>query len=140
MSAGCPQNGARSPAGMWSVAGTGTLRLSRRFPVEIHAALPYAMMVEIEFDPAKDASNLVKHGVPLVLGLLILEESIGSVIDDRKDYGEIRANAFGLVRDRLYVCTYAIRGSVYRLISVRKASRQEQRIWLHSVRGPRQCC
>jgi uncharacterized protein len=51
-------------------------------------------------------------------------------VDDRRDYGEARINAFGLVEGRLFVCTYTMRGKVNRLISVRKASRQEQRTWL----------
>lgn len=46
------------------------------------------------------------------------------------DYGESRINAFGLIAGRLFACTYTMRGEVYRIISVRKAIRQEQRIWL----------
>lgn len=52
------------------------------------------------------------------------------VPDERLDYGEVRVNAFGLVEGRLFVCTYTMRNETYRLISVRKASRQEQRTWL----------
>jgi len=54
----------------------------------------------------------------------------GEIEDDRRDYGETRFNAFGMVNGRMFVCTYTMRGDTYRLISVRKASRQEQRIWL----------
>lgn len=86
--------------------------------------------MEIEYDPEKDTANRAKHGVSLALGAIVLENSIGSVVDDRRDYGEIRLNAFGLVNDRLFVCTYTMRGETYRLISVRKASRQEQNTWL----------
>jgi uncharacterized protein len=86
--------------------------------------------VEFEFDLEKDATNRAKHGVSLTLGAVVLENCIGEVIDDRRDYGEVRVNAFGLVADRLFVCTYTMRNGTYRLISVRKASRQEQRLWL----------
>nr|WP_294528958.1 BrnT family toxin [uncultured Rhodopila sp.] len=55
---------------------------------------------------------------------------IGRIEDDRRDYGETRFNAFGLVNGRLFVFTYTMRGQTCRLISVRKAGRQEQRIWL----------
>lgn len=51
-------------------------------------------------------------------------------MDDRRDYGEIRINAFGPVEMRLFVCTYTMRGETRRLISVRKASLQEQNTWL----------
>jgi uncharacterized protein len=86
--------------------------------------------VEFEYDPEKDATNLAKHGVSLTLGAVVLENCIGEVIDDRRDYGEVRINAFGLVANLLFVCTYTMRSGTYRLISVRKASREEQRIWL----------
>ena len=85
--------------------------------------------MEIEFDDAKDDANRAKHGLPLALGAVVLENLIGEVLDDRRDYGEVRVNAFGLIAGRLYACTYTKRGSVYRIISLRKASRQEQRLW-----------
>ena len=86
--------------------------------------------MDVEYDRGKDATNVAKHGVPLALGAVVLDNRIGEIIDDRRDYGEIRINAFGLVANRLFVCTYTMRGTTYRLISVRKASRQEQRTWL----------
>ena len=86
--------------------------------------------MEFEYDPEKDATNLAKHGVSLTPGAVVLENCIGEVIDDRRDYGEVRINAFGLVANRLFVCTYTMRNGTCRLISVRKASHQEQRIWL----------
>ncbi|MDA8249483.1 MAG: BrnT family toxin [Rhodospirillales bacterium] len=96
------------------------------------AAWPYLAVysrMEIEFDDAKDAANRLKHGVPLALGAVALESLIGETLDDRRDYGETRINAFGLIAGRLYVCTYTKRGPVYRIISLRKASRREQGLW-----------
>lgn len=86
--------------------------------------------MNIEFDPEKDAINQRKHGIPLGIGRLVIEHKIGETIDDRRDYGEVRMNAFGLIAGRLFVCTYTMRLETYRVISVRKASRQEQRRWL----------
>ena len=34
---------------------------------------------------------------------------VGQIDDDRRDYGEARFNAFGLVNGRLFVCTYTMR-------------------------------
>jgi len=85
--------------------------------------------MDIEFDSEKDEINRLKHGVPLALGAEVLMNRIGHIGDDRRDYGEVRFNAFGLVNGRLFVCTYTMRAQTYRLISVRKASKQEQRIW-----------
>ncbi len=86
--------------------------------------------MKIEFDEAKNAANLAKHGVSLALGAVVLADPIGEIIDDRRDYGEQRMNAFGLVLGRLFACTYTIRKDTRRIISVRRASRQEQRLWL----------
>jgi uncharacterized DUF497 family protein len=85
--------------------------------------------MDIEFDSTKDEINQLKHGVSLVLGAEVLMNQVGQIDDDRRDYGEARFNAFGLVNGRLFVCTYTVRGQTYRLISVRKASKQEQRRW-----------
>ena len=84
----------------------------------------------IEFDEAKDGANRAKHGVSLILGAAVLADCVGEAVDDRRPYGETRINAFGLVAGRLFVCTYTRRGAAVRIISVRKASRQEQRRWL----------
>jgi uncharacterized DUF497 family protein len=93
-----------------------------------HTGLPYIM--DVEFDEAKDATNVAKHGVSLVLGAVVLENRLGEVIDDRQDYGETRMNAFGLVAGRLFACTYTMRNGAARIISWRRASRQGQRLWL----------
>ena len=86
--------------------------------------------MEFQFDSEKDAANRARHGVSLVLGAVVLANRVGEVVDERFEYGEVRINAFGMVNDRLFVCTYTVRDRIYRLISVRKASRQERRIWL----------
>jgi len=86
--------------------------------------------VEFEFDPAKDAANRAKHGVGLAAGMIVLENRIGEAPDNRLEYGEVRINAFGLLADRVFVCTYTMRGAVCRIISVRKASRKERGLWL----------
>jgi uncharacterized DUF497 family protein len=82
-----------------------------------------------EFDPDKDRANIAKHGVSLVLGAVVLENLAGEIVDDRRDYGELRFNAFGIVAGRLFVCTYTKRDEVVRIISVRRASRKERKLW-----------
>ena len=43
---------------------------------------------------------------------------------------EVDGERNSVVEGRLFVCTYTMRDATYRLISVRKASRKEQRTWL----------
>lgn len=87
--------------------------------------------MDFEYDPAKDAANDAKHGVPLAVGRIVIENRVGDVRDPR-DHGEVRRIAYGSVNGRLFVCVYTLRGNACRLISVRKANRREQKRWLPS--------
>jgi hypothetical protein len=83
--------------------------------------------VRFVFDPAKDAINQAKHGVPLALAEVLFAGPHVSMPDDRFDYGEVRQVAFGFIRDRLFVCVYVDRGMERRVISLRKANKREVR-------------
>jgi uncharacterized DUF497 family protein len=84
----------------------------------------------IIFDPEKDAANLVKHGVPLSLAAeFVLEEAI-VLRDRRKDYGEVRFNAYGLIDGALFALSFTLRGVDVRVISLRRARQKELRQWL----------
>ena len=85
--------------------------------------------MEIKFDTAKDETNRTKHGVSLILGRIVLENRVADLIDPRNATEERRI-AFGTIEGRLFACAYTMRGPVYRIISVRKANRREQRRWL----------
>jgi len=81
--------------------------------------------MEYEFDPAKDARNIAERGLSLALAPYVFEGLVHVVDDDRKDYGERRQVAFGLIRGRLFVCVFTDRGKVRRVISLRKANSKE---------------
>ena len=86
--------------------------------------------VEIEFDPEKDARNLRCHGLPSSFGTVVLAHRIGEVEDERRDYGEARVKAFGLVEDVLFACTYTMRGGLFRILSVHRVRPKEAKRWL----------
>lgn len=86
--------------------------------------------MEIEFDPEKDASNLRRHGFSLDFGAVVLAHRIGEVEDERRDYGETRFKAFGLVEGVLFACTYTMRGEVFRILPVHRVREREARRWL----------
>ena len=81
--------------------------------------------VRYVFDPAKDAINRTKHGVPLALAEILLAGSHATTTDDRFDYGEVRQIAVGLINDRFFVCVYVDRHAKRRVISLRKANKRE---------------
>ena len=66
----------------------------------------------IEFDPAKDAANLAKHGVSLAAAADL------DIRDDRKNYGEVRYRAWGLLDGLPHFLAYTMRGSAIRAISL----------------------
>jgi uncharacterized DUF497 family protein len=82
--------------------------------------------VEIEFDPVKDQINQAKHGVSLAAAAEIdLGQAI--VIEDRRfEYGETRFIAYTPVAGRLHVLWFTRRGSVVRVIGLRRANRRER--------------
>jgi uncharacterized DUF497 family protein len=86
--------------------------------------------VAIEFDSAKNAANIAKHGVSLERASeLALDEALIEV-DDRKDYGETRINAYGLVDGRVFALTFTMRRGQVRAISLWRASGKETARWM----------
>jgi uncharacterized protein len=87
--------------------------------------------MEYEWDPEKDALNLRKHGLALAQGIPALEdENRVWWFDDRQDYWEERVLTIGRNRDSvLFVVSVDRAVNRIRIISVRKAERDEERIY-----------
>ena len=78
-----------------------------------------------EFDPAKDESNLDKHGVSLDDADGFEWETAVVREDTRKQYAEPRFEATGYIGDRLHVMVFCLRAETVRVISLRKANSRE---------------
>jgi uncharacterized DUF497 family protein len=79
-----------------------------------------------DFDPAKNAENLRKHGVSLALGAEVLADIHLIEEEDRTvSYGEVRFIAFGMVHRVVYGVIYTDRVDHVRIISVRRATPRE---------------
>ena len=78
-----------------------------------------------EFDPAKDESNLDKHGVSLADADGFEWETAVVREDTRKQYAEPRFEATGYIGDRLHVMVFCLRAETVRVISLRKANPRE---------------
>ncbi len=79
----------------------------------------------IEFDPAKDAANVAKHGVPLTEAAQLDWKNALVWEDRRRDYGELRQVALAVLNGRLYAAVFVDRGEVRRMVSLRKANLRE---------------
>jgi uncharacterized DUF497 family protein len=78
-----------------------------------------------EFDPAKEAINLAKHGVSLARWVDL--DMKKTVVDDRRDYGEIRYRAYGFIEGIAYCLTFTDRDGRVRPISLRRMHNKEMR-------------
>lgn len=87
----------------------------------------YKQCMDIEFDPAKDAANIARHGLSLADAAAF--DLTGAVIatDDRRNYGETRFRAFGRIDGEGYCLVFVVRSNNVRAISFRRAHEKEMR-------------
>jgi uncharacterized protein len=78
-----------------------------------------------DFDPAKEAINLAKHGISLARWVDL--DVFAIVRDDRFDYGEPRFRAYGFIDGMAHCLVFTIRNEQYRPISLRRAHAKEMR-------------
>ncbi len=78
-----------------------------------------------EFDPVKDDSNFIKHGLRLSDAQDFDWETARVLEDRRQAYDEPRFEAKGYVGERLCVMVFCLRKSAVRVISLRKANLRE---------------
>ncbi len=82
-----------------------------------------------DWDEAKRQATLLLRG--LDFGMVHDLDLDTAVIDpdDRRDYGEARFKATGMIGGRLFIVIFTPRGERFRLISLRKANEREKRAW-----------
>ena len=81
--------------------------------------------MRIEFDPTKDASNQLKHGVSLAMAAELDWDAAWVWVDERVKYNEMRMIALAPKTEILYCVAFVDRGDVRRIISLRRANRRE---------------
>ncbi|MDZ5697824.1 BrnT family toxin [Chelativorans sp. M5D2P16] len=82
---------------------------------------------------AKAERNFAKHGVSFEEARAFEFETALIVVDNRRDYGEVRYAALGFIGDRLHQMAYTLRDGAVRVISLRKANERENRIYEESI-------
>ena len=88
-------------------------------------------MLRFDWDEAKAASNLVKHGVSFEEAATVFGDPLALTLDD-PDYSadEPRLLTFGVSnRRRLLLVVNMERGRMLRIISARKATKHERSIY-----------
>ncbi len=85
--------------------------------------------MEYQWDEAKRQTNLKKHRIDFIDIVHFDWESAKVIEDDRESYGEQRFNACGFLLGRLVIVTFTMRDEQLRIISLRKATKHEQKYY-----------
>ena len=91
----------------------------------------YNTQMQIEYDPKKTKSNLIKHGVSFEEAATALYDPMALVQEDTDSIGENRWVFIGLSSEtNLLTVVYTLREEeIIRIISARKATRKEAKYY-----------
>ena len=83
-----------------------------------------------EWDERKNRQNIEKHGISFRRAATIFNGRVLQWEDNRKDYGEERRIAIGRTEHRILQVVYTLRNRNLRIISARKATKDERQKYL----------
>lgn len=89
--------------------------------------------MQYTWDEHKRIVNVRKHGIDFVDAIDIFDGDTVSIEDDRFDYGERRFVSLGLLRGQVIVAVHIEQADLTRIISARKATKYEQRIYFERI-------
>jgi uncharacterized protein len=89
--------------------------------------------MEFEWDEDKRLANIKNHGIDFVDVSEVFDGDIFTVEDDRYSYGEQRFVTFGLLKGSVVAVVNTDRGEYIRIISVRKATKNEYRTYFQAI-------
>jgi uncharacterized DUF497 family protein len=82
-----------------------------------------------EWDEKKRQSNIQKHGIDFEDAGKVFKGITLTILDNRFDYGEQRYITMGLLGDVVVVVAHTEIKTMIRIISMRKATKNEQKIF-----------
>jgi len=89
--------------------------------------------MDSEWDEAKRQANILKHEIDFVDAAAIFDRPFIETEDRRRGYGEQRYQATGEVDVRIMQVIYTWRGDRRRIISARRARRNERRAYYAGI-------
>ncbi len=89
--------------------------------------------MEFEWDENKNFLNRNKHSIDFSELRKVFNQPMVIKIDNRENYGEIRWVALGNMDGLIVVLVYTEKGNKIRLISARRATKNEQKIYFEKV-------
>jgi uncharacterized DUF497 family protein len=87
--------------------------------------------LQFKWDPRKAATNRLKHGVPFQEAATVFDDPLAiTYLDPDHSEGESRWLTFGIsVEVRLLVVAHTEGGDTIRIVSARRATRNERKIY-----------
>ncbi len=85
------------------------------------------------WDETKREANLQKHGIDFVGAEEVFAGYTVTLEDKRLRYGEQRFVTFGVLEGRLVAVVHTERAGNIRIISIRRATRREQKSYLSTI-------
>ena len=92
-----------------------------------HNHCAYNLILDIDFDPSKNARNVRSRGLSFERAVDFAFETALVAVDERVDYRETRYVAIGNLDQRLHVLCFVETEQGIRVISFRKANAREVR-------------
>jgi uncharacterized DUF497 family protein len=91
-------------------------------------------MIKFEWDSNKNDRNFKKRGLDFEDAVIVFSGPTIHMEDQRENYGESRWIVYGLLMEVVVVIVYTVRGDRIRIISMRRATKKEQRQYEQSIR------
>jgi uncharacterized protein len=93
--------------------------------------------MKFDWDPAKDALNKAKHGIDFTDASTVFDDPWHVVVDStRSEFDERRAKAVGRAGPHIVTVIFTDRDDRRRIISARRASRDERRAYHQGTTPP----
>jgi hypothetical protein len=89
--------------------------------------------VEFEWDERKRTINVKKHGFDFADADELFNGYTVTMVDDRFHYSEQRFFTIGTIKGRVAVVVHTERNDKIRIISMRKATKYEQKIYFSQI-------
>ncbi len=89
--------------------------------------------MEFEWDEDKRLANIKNHGIDFIDVSEVFDRDVFTIEDDRYSYGEQRFVTLGLLRGSVVAVVNTDRGEFIRIISIRKATKNEYRSYFQAI-------
>lgn len=89
--------------------------------------------MRFEWDEQKRLANLKRHGFDFIGVEAVFDGDRYTILDNRFDYGEKRFVTIGILKGRVVAVVYTDIDEIIRIISIRKATKNEQQKYYKEI-------